>query len=1110
MSGNISNKNVSIYIDHAAAENALQSLQRSADKLNASIQKGRESGKSMTSELTKLKGVNESIKAVQKQIDTGLRPSFAQQETLVSKLSNELKRMSEDAPGYAAKFKSLRTATAEMDRMKNKMTEVSNSSKGLFSSIKGISAGVLIGNVATSMVSAASSYIKGVANLRKEFEQSVAGLSAITGATGQDLNFLKNAAIELSTQGVNSAKDFVEAMKLIGSAKPELLSQKELLLEVTKATKLLSEASGLELPDAAKRLTDALNQYGAGALEAEKYVDALAAGAKYGAAEVNDITESLLQFGTQAANSNVNIYESTAAIELLAEKGIKGAEAGTKLRNVFLALNAVDGLDKKAIDSLAAAGVNTELLKDKSLSLQTRLDELSKVSNNAASLVAIFGKENFNAAQIVLQNIPRYAELAGQVRETGVASEQAAINTNTWAASTARLSNVLDAQFFGDNGFFVKFTNGISDAIEGLGDFFSAIGSGPTGFGLEVQQQQIRARMKGAAEADAKAIKGLIQAVSTQSVIETTKDGKVIKNADGTTRKRIIDLDAAQKYDAILKSMKWDEEQLADAIQKKDTYRQNSYNRSIYISKGALELLGKEKTAIENAAKAKADADAKVSKATSDANAASRKKTIDKALEDFKKLQADIEESIAKNGMTDLRKKLFDIDKNADKQRDDAVRLAKEGKLSKEALQTLLDKIGVAKTMAIKELITDKEAAIHLPINIPDDFTEADYEHMKDNMAKLLPKIQAEINRNDKAGLELDILNSTGTAKLEAKKKMLEYERDMELTNTELTENEKALITAKYRQQELALDDEARAEKAKIIEEYISYATAALDIIAKLNDAKNTAEKAQLDKELKQSDTRKKSIEQLAASKVITEKEAKRRIREIELEDDRKKQELEKKQFERNKKIQIAQTIMNAAAAAVQLWVKPGFPAAIPLAIVLAAQTAAQIAMISSQKPQFAKGGVAQGAKHSQGGINMIDTATGHKVGEMEGNEPYMILSDNTYRNNKPIVDALLHNSLHRNGAPIWQTRPYQPLNYAGVNSSYQKLRYAQGGVTQNGQAVAAPPVIVQAQNDVDLKPLLNAILFRLENPIPPEISLKKITTAQQQENRINQESALQ
>src|SRR5207245_2652243 len=161
--------------------------------------------------------------------------------------------------------------------------------------------------IAIQALSAIRYGIASVFKMNSQFESSLANLSSITGATGKDLDFLKNAAIDLSKQGRQSAVDYVEAFKLIASAKPELLEQKESLVEVAKAAKLLSDAAGMELPDAATRLTDALNQFGAPAQDAGKYVDTLAAAAKYGAAEVPEITEALLKFGAQAKSSNITI-----------------------------------------------------------------------------------------------------------------------------------------------------------------------------------------------------------------------------------------------------------------------------------------------------------------------------------------------------------------------------------------------------------------------------------------------------------------------------------------------------------------------------------------------------------------------------------------------------------------------------------------------------------------------------------------------------------------------------------------------------------------------------------------------------------------------------------
>lgn len=81
----------------------------------------------------------------------------------------------------------------------------------------------------------------------------------------------------------------------------------------------------------------------------------------------------------------------------------------------------------------------------------------------------------------------------------------------------------------------------------------------------------------------------------------------------------------------------------------------------------------------------------------------------------------------------------------------------------------------------------------------------------------------------------------------------------------------------------------------------------------------------------------------------------------------------------------------------------------------------------SPSAPTFARGGAINpiagvpdvGQLHGSGGIKMIDGKSGQMLGEWERGEPYMILSRNTYANNKDIVDRLIDTSLNRNGAPI-------------------------------------------------------------------------------------------
>lgn len=312
----------------------------------------------------------------------------------------------------------------------------------------------------------------------KQFNQSLADLSAITGATGVDLDFLKDKAIELGKSTKGGASAVLEAYKLIGSAKPELLSNVEALNQVTEATILLSKAAGLELPDAATALTDAMNQFGADASQASKFVDTLAAGAKYGAAEIPQVTDALLKFGAVARTSNVNIQESTALVELLAENGLKGAEAGTALRNVMLKLSAPDALPKEAQSAINKLGISFSDLSDKSKPIQERLEKLKPLLKDNAGMIKVFGVENVVAATNILGHTERLSELTKQVDENGVAQEQATVRSNTLQGATERLSNAWDSYILSQSeatnttGFFTKTISYLGD---NLGDIIDTI-----------------------------------------------------------------------------------------------------------------------------------------------------------------------------------------------------------------------------------------------------------------------------------------------------------------------------------------------------------------------------------------------------------------------------------------------------------------------------------------------------------------------------------------------------------------------------------------------------------------------------------------------------------
>lgn len=318
------------------------------------------------------------------------------------------------------------------------------------------------------------SLIKDAYKTIKDFEQGVADLISITGASGKDLDYLKNKAIDLGKGTKGGAIAVVEAYKLIASAKPELLENVSNLNQVTEATIRLSKASGLELPEAATKLTDAMNQFGAPASEASKYVDVLAAGAKYGAAEIPGLTDAILEFGSVAKVSNIDIKESVGLVELLAEKGIKGAQAGTAIKNIMLEVNS-GFTTKEARAELDKYGISWEKLKDKTIPFSDKLEMLKPLLSDTNSIVNTFKKENSAAAISLIENTNRLKELTSKVGEFGVAEEQASIRTNTLTGDTDRMTSTYDSLILSIGkgsgvitNFFRFFVKGANETLEKL------------------------------------------------------------------------------------------------------------------------------------------------------------------------------------------------------------------------------------------------------------------------------------------------------------------------------------------------------------------------------------------------------------------------------------------------------------------------------------------------------------------------------------------------------------------------------------------------------------------------------------------------------------------
>ncbi|WP_432328946.1 hypothetical protein ACRQ5D_10945 [Mucilaginibacter sp. P25] len=134
------------------------------------------------------------------------------------------------------------------------------------------------------------------------------------------------------------------------------------------------------------------------------------------------------------------------------------------------------------------------------------------------------------------------------------------------------------------------------------------------------------------------------------------------------------------------------------------------------------------------------------------------------------------------------------------------------------------------------------------------------------------------------------------------------------------------------------------------------------------------------------------------------------------------------------------------------------------LAAAAGVAAAAQIITIESEKaPEFGYGGIIDGPSHANGGVDMVDTQTGRKIANVEGGEPLMVLSKDTYANNRMLINELLYNSQYRNGAPVSVNTRLSTIPASGV------LR--EGGVIDTGHSntTSAPKNTIAVNDNSDL-----------------------------------------
>ena len=259
-----------------------------------------------------------------------------------------------------------------------------------------------------------------------QFRQSVADLSSITGIAGKDLEDLAERSRAIGRESGLGADTAARAYSLLASQIEISRIGMKGLNELAEQSVTLAEASGMSLDAAANALAATVNQFGLSADEAGRVTNVLAAGSKYGAAEIEDLSNSFRIAGATASAMGLSVEATAGALEILSQANLKGHESGTALRNIIIRLNTELGVDLGET------------------SLGKALEALQPKLEDAAYLTKVFGVENIAAAQFLIQNARAVDEMTAKVTGTNTAMEQAAVRTDTQMHKYMQMKAVLE------------------------------------------------------------------------------------------------------------------------------------------------------------------------------------------------------------------------------------------------------------------------------------------------------------------------------------------------------------------------------------------------------------------------------------------------------------------------------------------------------------------------------------------------------------------------------------------------------------------------------------------------------------------------------------------
>ena len=300
---------------------------------------------------------------------------------------------------------------------------------------------VAIGATATAMTALGIRSIK----TGMEFDKSFSQVAATLGTTTDKIQDLRDFAMKMGEETAFTATEASDALNYMALAGYDAKKSMQMLPNVLN----LASAGNIDLASASDMVTDAQSALGLSVKQTKVLVDQMAKASSKTNTSVGQLGEGILTVGGTARSLKGGTQELATALGLLADNGIKGAEGGTKLRNIMISLTPKS---KKAAEAMEAIGLkaydaqgNMRSLEDIFTDLNKNLSKMSTEQRTKA-LSKIFNKQDLKAVNALLNtNKKRWQEVYKNIGNAqGAADKMAKTQLDNLAGDVTLLKSAVD------------------------------------------------------------------------------------------------------------------------------------------------------------------------------------------------------------------------------------------------------------------------------------------------------------------------------------------------------------------------------------------------------------------------------------------------------------------------------------------------------------------------------------------------------------------------------------------------------------------------------------------------------------------------------------------